>query len=314
MKTFLTILKKYSIFIILLIVFAYGIFCVDLFVKPRNLYNLMLNTCLYGIPAIGMTFIMLTGNIDLSIGRLVALCAIVACMTASKIGFIPGVIITLLVGMAISYITSNIITRFRIDPLITTLGIQVIIEGFSLIICKDQTMKNTNEVLRGLFGYKLFGILPMPLILFGVLLALSLFVTRSTKFGLNIYVAGGNKEAGKLSGIDIGKLQRMCWVVAGACAAIGGIVLASRVNSGSTILGNTLNLTTIASCVVGGISFSGGKGNHLRMVAGVLVMQSLSNIMALKGMVGSAQTMITGLVLVGVLILDRYTQYSKKKL
>lgn len=311
MKTFLNILKKYSIFLILLAVFIFGIFGVDLFVKPRNLYNLLLNTCLYGIPAIGMTFIMLTGNIDLSIGRLVALCAIVACITASKLGFIPMLIITLIVGMAVSYLTSRVITRFHIDPLITTLGIQVILEGVSYIICNDQTVKNSDDTLRNLFSYKLFGVLPMPVLIFGIMLLASLFVTHYTKFGLNIYVAGGNQEAGRLSGINIDRLHRLCWVIAGGCAAVGGIVLASRVNSGSTILGNTLNMTTIASCVVGGVSFSGGKGSHLRMLAGVLVIQTISNILSLKGAVGTVQSLVNGLVLVLVLILDRYTQYKK---
>ncbi len=313
MKRVIDFLKKYSIFIILFAIFLYGALGVNLFINPKNLYNLMLNTCLYGIPAIGMTFIMLTGNIDLSIGRLVALCTIVACMSASSLGFPLAIVITLAVGASVSYATGRLITHFHIDPLITTLGIQVIIEGSSLILCNDQTMRNSNEMLKNLFRLNVFGILPMPLLIFGVMLAASLFLTHYTRFGLNIYVAGGNREAGKLSGIHIAKLQRLCWLIAGVCAAIGGIVLASRVNSGSTILGNTLNLTTIASCVVGGISFSGGKGNHLRMLAGVLVIQTLSNIMSLKGLVGSTQSMITGLVLVLVLILDRYTQYSKAK-
>ena len=153
----------------------------------------------------------------------------------------------------------------------------------------------------------------MPMLIFGIMLVVSLVVTHYTKFGINIYVAGGNKEAGRMSGINVARLERICWIIAGFTAGIGGAVLASRVGAGSTILGNTLNLTTIASCVVGGVSFSGGKGNHLRMIAGVLVIQTMNNIMSLKGIVGTVQSFVTGLVLVLVLILDRYTSAQGEK-
>lgn len=306
------ILKDYSIYIILFIVILYGIFGVNLFIKPRNLYNLMLNICLYGIPAIGMTFIMLTGNIDLSIGRLVALCAITACMTSGSLGFLPSFLFTLIIGISISYLTSKIVTHFSIDPLITTLGIQVVLEGFSLLITNDQTIRNTNPILENLYTYRLFGIIPIPLIIFLLLLVTSVFITRFSKFGINIYVVGGNREAGELAGINVSHLQTACWIIAGFCAAVGGVVMASRVNSGSTVMGNTLNMTIIASCVLGGVSFSGGRGSHLKMLAGVIVIQTVSNIMALKGTIGATQSLVTGAVLVLVLILDRYTQNQKE--
>lgn len=313
MTKFLGFLKKYSIFIILLAIMLYGVFGVKLFIKPKNIFNLMMNTCLYGIPAVGMTFIMLTGNIDLSVGRNVALGSILSCIFCTNFGFVPGLLLTIVVCMLVSYGTAHVVTKFRIDPLITTLGIQVIIEGASQIITGERTVKAGSPALAGLFEYKLFGILPMPMLIFGAMLVASLIVTNYTKFGINIYVAGGNKEAGRMSGINVARLERICWLIAGFSAGIGGAVLASRVGAGSTILGNTLNLTTIASCVVGGVSFSGGKGNHLRMIAGVLVIQTMNNIMSLKGIVGTVQSFVTGLVLVLVLILDRYTSAQGDK-
>lgn len=305
-------LRDYNIVIILAAIVIYAWFLVPYFNQPKNVLNVLVDTAVYGIVCIGMTFCLITGGVDLSLGFQVALAACVACFVGSNTNVLFGILAAVASCVVVGVINGLVIAKLGLGSLITTLAMMRILYGLILVITNEGQMPNTNETLLLLYGYRIGGVLPMPIVIFALCLLVGGFVLKKTPLGTSLYVIGGNEEAGKMVGINSVRSRVLAYVFAGIFAGIGGCVLAARYGMGSTMVGDGLNLTVVAACVVGGISIQGGKGGMIRTILGILVMRIIINVMVLKMINGYMQSFVQGVIIVLVLIADLLT--SRKKL
>ena len=305
-------LKNNNIIIILAAIIIYAWFFVPYFNVPKNISNVLVDSAVYGIVCIGMTFCLITGGVDLSLGFQVALAACLVCGIGSATNLFVGILAAVASCVIVGIINGFIIAKFRLGSLITTLAMMRILYGLILVITGEELIENTNESLLLLYGYKIGGLIPVPIVIFVVCLLIGGFILKKTPLGTSLYVIGGNEEAGKVVGINSAKSRILAYVFAGIFAAIGGVVLGARYGMGSTMVGDGLNLTVVAACVVGGVSIQGGKGGMTRTVLGILVMRIIINVMVLKMINGYMQSFVQGVIIVLVLIADLLT--SRKKL
>lgn len=310
MKRFL---REYYVLILFVLVFLTGVFRVPYFIKPGNIQNLLLSSALYGIVGIGTTFVLLTGAVDLSIGMQVAFSSILACISTAALGFWPGVFVTILAGCLTGCVNGAAINLMKVNPMIISLGSMSILRGLGLIASSGNDIVCSNSTLSGLFHHRVFGLIPLPVLLFLLLLVLGFVLLRYTRLGIGFYVIGSNPRAGHMTGIPVSRVRLAAFVLCGALAALTGLLLASRMNTGSVTLGDDMTISIISSCVIGGVSTIGGKGGLLRMSFGVLLIQTINNIMSLLAVAASAQLLITGLVLVLVLFIDRLLRSKEQE-
>lgn len=305
-------LRDYNIVLILAAIIIYAWFFVPYFNLPKNITNVLVDTAVYGIVCIGMTFCLITGGVDLSLGFQVALAACVVCGVGSATNLFVGMLAAVACCVAVGIVNGLVIAKWGLGSLITTLAMMRILNGVILIITGENLIANSNDSLLFLYGGKLFGFLPMPIIIFAVCLAVGGFILKKTRLGTSLYVIGGNEEAGKVVGINSARSRVLAYVFAGIFAGIGGCVLGARYGMGSTMVGDGLNLTVVAACVVGGVSIQGGKGGMVRTVLGIMVMRIIINVMVLNMINGYMQSFVQGVIIVLVLIADLLT--SRKKL
>jgi ribose/xylose/arabinose/galactoside ABC-type transport system permease subunit len=304
-------LLDYNIVIVLAAIITYAFFFVPYFNVPKNISNVLVDTAVFGLICIGMSFCLINGGVDLSIGLQAALSACIVCYVGSKYNLALGIIAAVVSCMIVGFLNGYIIARFKLGSLITTLAMMRILYGLILIITNEDQIVNTNESLLMIYKYKLFGVIQLPIVIFVVCLLLGSFILRKTQLGINLYIVGGNMEAGKAVGINVQRTQILAYVIGSFFAGVGGVVLAARYGMGSTMVGDGLNLTVVSACVVGGVSILGGKGNMLRTMLGILVMRIVINVMVLKLINGYMQSFVQGIIIVLVLIADLLTSYKK---
>lgn len=296
--------RRNNIFVLLFVLLLFAILFVPHFSKAGNLYHLLLNTSNYGIAAVGMSLLLISGTIDISYGMQVALHSILVCYFTSAFGFFPGIVLTLLAGGIIGLLNYFLIWALRETSLFVTLGTMLILKGVGSFLTNRFPAKATDPMLCALYGSTV-GPIPFPILLFLLIAVGAVILLRRTRLGIGIYVAGGNAEAGKMAGLAMNHVRCTVFLLAGFCAALTGILVASHMNTGSILLGENFNLITLSSCVIGGISVSGGQGSLPRMFCGVLFIQIIQNILSLLSVPGSAQLFLTGIIVILVLLLDR---------
>lgn len=313
MKRFRQLLGENYVFVLFILLFAAGLLGVPNFTKPTNLYNLLLSASIYGIAGTGAAFTLLTGAVDLSIGMQVAMSSILACVLTQSLGFWPGLALTLLFGCLTGLFNGAMVNFFKVSPMIITLGTMSILRGLGMAISSRADIRCADAALSGLFGRLLLGFFPLPTFIFLLILACGVILLRRTELGVDFYVIGGNQHSGYMLGIPVAGVRLAAFVLSGLLAALMGVFLASRMNTGSVSLGDDMTVSIISSCVIGGVSITGGKGSLLRMSAGVLLIQTVNNIMSLLAVAASAQLFITGLILVLVLMADRALRPRSRK-
>ena len=314
MKTKLKrLFTEYNIILILAIILLYGFFGVPYFSGPNNLIKLASDLSMYGIVAIGMTFLLISGEIDLSLGMSVALSTIVSSLVGSQLGGVAGIIAAIVVCGLIGLFNGFLVTRFHMSSLIASIATMTALSGVCFLLGDGQTVPNNSELLRALYTYKLFGVsfLQLPIVLFILCLVGFGLLLHNTRFGNGIFVVGGNEEAGYTAGINIGRTKMLCFLIGGVCAGITGILLGSYVFAGAASYGDGLNITLISACVLGGVKFTGGKGSVVRTLLGIVVVRTLINITSLLSFDAWAQNVVTGLLLLLVLIVDRCTREQR---
>lgn len=303
-------LKEYNIVLIAILILAAAFLWVPYFNKINNLYNLLLDVSMYGILAVGVTFVLISGEVDLSVGMSVALSTVCAAMFSTRFGGAMGVIMPLVSALCVSGILAFLTVYIRMNSLIASIAIMTTVQGLCYLIGGGKTVPLTNEFIRSLYTFRLFDakLLSLPVLVFILVLIVGGIILKKTRFGLSVYVAGGNAEAGYMSGVKIGRTKVLCFLICGFLAGIMAIFLTSFVYCGAVAYGDGLNLTVISACVLGGIKFTGGKGGMLRTLLGILVIRVIVNITSLLALSAWAQNTITGTLLIVILILDRYSR------
>ncbi|MHC4691336.1 MAG: ABC transporter permease [Planctomycetota bacterium] len=299
------IFRKYGIFIAFIVVIVILSIICPSFLTWKNLLNIVRKSSIHGVMAIGMTFVILTAGIDLSVGSVLALTGVL-CASFEHAG-LPVVLIviaTLGIGAIIGSVNGLIITKGKVTPFVVTLGMMSVARGLAHIYTDGQPISGFGERFRYIGGGDFFYI-PVPIIIFAFTLLIAAVILRDTRLGRYTYAIGGNEEAVRLSGINVDRFKIAVYAISGLAAALGAVILTSRLNAGESIAGVGYELDVIASVVIGGTSLMGGRGSVWGTFIGALLIGVIDNGMNLLLIPAYWQLVVKGSIIVGAALLDR---------
>ncbi|MGW7854173.1 ABC transporter permease [Staphylococcus xylosus] len=277
------------------------------FLEPSNLFNLLRQVSINGLIAFGMTFVILTGGIDLSVGSTLALSsAMIAILMVSGVDSIVALLIGCIFGAILGAINGLLITLGKMAPFIATLATMTVFRGLTLVITDGNPITNLN----GIYAFQLFGRgyflgIPVPAVTMFITFIILYIILHKTVFGRQTYAMGGNEKAAFISGIKVNKLKVMIYSLAGLMSAMAGAILTSRLNSAQPTAGMSYELDAIAAVVLGGTSLTGGKGRILGTLIGVLIIGVLNNGLNLLGVSSFYQQVVKGVVIIIAVLIDR---------
>lgn len=276
------------------------------FFSLPNLINVALSIAITGILAVGMTAVILTGGIDLSVGSVAALAGVVAAMLAvgGGGGVLLGALAALGIGLAVGFFNGVMIARFRVPPFVTTLAMLTICRGLAFIVTGGRSIGNLPAGFGFLGRERLLGV-PVPVILMLVVFAAGWFVLRRMTFGRYVYAVGGNREAAYLAGVNTRLITLLVYVLNGLLVGLAGLVLASRLGAGVPNAGLQYELDVIAAVVVGGTSLNGGRGSVVGTFWGAVFIGVLNNGLNLAGIDPYMQKIALGLVILLAVLADQ---------
>ncbi|HVO38731.1 MAG TPA: ribose ABC transporter permease [Spirochaetia bacterium] len=302
------ILRSYGILIAFVLIVIIMTILSPVFLTVTNVLNIIRQSSIYGIIAIGMTFVILTGGIDLSVGSILAIAgAIAAGSVKAGVGLGPTILIALGIGIGCGLVNGTLVTVGRITPFVVTLGMMSIARGLTLIYTRGYPISGFHPTFRYLGGGDLIAI-PFPIIVFIVTTVLAWLVLTQTRLGRYTYAIGGNEETVKLSGINAGVYKTIVYMISGAASAISALILTSRLNSAEPVAGTGYELDVIAAVVIGGTSLMGGRGSVWGTLIGALLIGVINNGMNLLGISPYFQLVVKGIIIIGAVLLDRLRQ------
>jgi ribose/xylose/arabinose/galactoside ABC-type transport system permease subunit len=278
------------------------------FINPSNLVSVARQTALFGIVAIGMTMVILTAGIDLSVGSVVAVAGVVcATMLDAGMPVWSVVIVGLVIGASLGAINGAVIVIGRVPPFIMTLGMMVIGRGLAMTISGGHPVhfREAADSFSWLGQGFLLG-LPVPVWVFLLVAASAFFVLRYTPFGRNIYAVGSNPEAARLSGINVGFTIFSVYLVSGVLAGLTALIMISRLTVGEPVLATGLELEAIAMTVIGGTSLFGGEGGVIGTILGAAIVTVLANMLNLFGVSPFTQQIVKGFIIVAAVLFETY--------
>jgi len=312
-------LKEVGIGIVLLVLFVSFSVGAPKFFTMLNIANIFTQISINTVIAVGMTFVILLGGIDLSVGSVLALCSIIAGKVLTTEGLPLGAAITLavlfsvLIGMAVGFCNGFISEKWKIHSFIVTLGMLNITRGLALQISGSKTIFNFPASFNKFGTLTFFGIMPVIFLLALALVVIGTVILRKTVFGRLIFAIGNNEESVRLSGHNVRFYKIMAYTICGGTVGIATIMYMLRMSIASPILGNGFELNAIAAVVIGGTSMSGGKGSLIGTLLGASIMGVLNNGLLLVGMGDFARQIVTGIIIIVAVILDTYrTKFSVK--
>ncbi|MDR2700990.1 MAG: ABC transporter permease [Spirochaetaceae bacterium] len=281
------------------------------FLSVRNILNLLRQSSIIGIISMGMTFVIISGNFDISVGAICGLSgAVVMKLMTMGVPIVPAILIALAACMCIGLVNGISVAKIGIPSLIATMAMVTILKGSILIITGGYPISNPVPAYT-VIAQSYVGFIPTPIILFLFIIIIAQFTLTKTKIGSHVYSVGGNQVASRLSGINVDKQKILVFVINGFAAGLAGIILSSRVASATIAAGDGYDLDAIASVVIGGTSVSGGEGSALRTVLGVLLMAIIGNSFNLLGIDTKFQYIFRGMI---ILLAVGFDSYNKKKL
>ena len=275
------------------------------FLNMKNVFAIGLTISVIGIVCIGQSMILLTGAFDLSVGGIAGLSGMIVAILAKDNGnYWTWFILGLAVGTGIGLVNGLLITKLKINALITTLSMMTILSGVVFLVSGGFAIGVNMTAFRFL-GTTRVASIPLPIILLILIYALFYVVLRFTVFGRSIYSIGGNPEAARLSGINVDRIRILTYTLSGLLSGFGGIVLASRLGSAQVDAGTQYPINSIAACVLGGISIAGGEGVIWGSLIGVAIVGVLQSGLIMVGMPSYYQWIATGIVLLAAVYLDQ---------
>ncbi|WP_290778981.1 ribose ABC transporter permease [Exiguobacterium sp. UBA5002] len=277
------------------------------FLTLNNLFNILRQVSINALIAFGMTFVILTGGIDLSVGSILALSsAFVAGLMTDGTSALIAILAGLIVGAVMGALNGMVISLGKVAPFIATLATMTIFRGLTLVYTDGKPITGLSQGgWFELFGRGYFWIFPVPVLTMLLAFAVLYFILKKTTFGRYTYAIGGNEEAAKLMGIQVNKVKIMIYSLSGLMAALAGIILTSRLNSAQPTAGTSYELDAIAAVVLGGTSLSGGRGWIVGTLIGALIIGTLNNGLNLLGVSSFFQLVVKGLVILFAVLADR---------
>lgn len=298
-------------------IIAIGVFIVmslisPYFFTPANIFGLFDSMAAYGIAAIGLTFVMLCGQLDISMGSVMALTACVFMMMLPVYGFALSMIVALLLGCACGAVTGFFVSFFRLQPFIVSMTMQLAYKGVALTITNSSPVSVSDPVLQAISKVEFFDI-PVTFFFFVLIAIIAQFVLARTTYGRNLYIIGGNINVADNMGLNVRNHLWSVYIIQGFCAALGGLVMMTRTFSASGNLALDAPLSIIPMVIVGGTAFSGGKGSALRTLYGVILMSIIFNAMTMFSLYANIQQLIKGAILILIIASDKYMENRNSK-
>lgn len=280
------------------------------FLRPANMVNVVRAVSLNGIIAMGMTFVVLTGGVDLSVGSIVGVVAVSAAIMMQK-GLNP--VVTVLVGLAIGTILGLVngigVTRGKLAPFIMTLGTMTALRGVARYIANGspQNWRNSGIDFSFLGQGSILGI-PVPVYIFLAVFGMAFYVLKYTQFGRSVYALGDSREAARLCGINTKRIETMCFIITGFLSALSAIIFISRLGTGQPEAGDGYELDALAMVYIGGASTAGGSGSVAGTLIGACLISVINNILNLMGISPFIQKVIQGVIIILAVLLERRTK------
>lgn len=307
--------EQMTLLLSLIVLCIVSTFVSPVFLSVNNLMNVLRTASLTAICAMGYMFVILLGEMDMSVGSMQAVVGITAVMVLNSTKRIPLAILTaLIIGAVLGCVNGLLVTKAQINSLIASLGTMAILRGGAYIIT------NGVSIQAGVSGFEAFGTgyigpFPIPFVVALVILAVTYFVLSKTVFGRNVYAVGGNSSAAELCGINVNRIKMAAYMIVGVLTALSGYILASRLSSAQPNAGDGFEFQVISAVVLGGVSLSGGKGNILGAIIGVLILSVLSNVLVLAGVSSFYQEVSRGVVILLAVYMDsRNKRVAEKKI
>jgi inositol transport system permease protein len=299
------LLHRFGLLLVILFVGVALSLLTDTFLSVANFTNVARQISINGILAVGVTFVLLTAGVDLSLGSVVALSG-VACATFAHPGdhsvFVP-IAVGLLTGAACGLVNGVLVTRGGVAPFIVTLGMMTIARGLALIFSGGRPVADMSNELTALAG-DFLGV-PIPVLCFAGVAAVAWFFLRNFRLGRHIYAVGGNENAARAAGVPVERVKLFAYGLCGLLTGLAGVVLAARITTGQPNAGQAYELDAIAAVVIGGTSLAGGVGTITGTLLGVLLIGVINNGLDLMGVSSYYQAVIKGVIIVGAVWLDR---------
>lgn len=315
-KRFKRLVENYNSVAIVLLLLIVASFVVDGF-NGKSVNTILIQASLYGFVALGLALVMITGNIDLSVGFQLCSAGIMCVLVLNATGsMLLACIVALLTGAVTGSINGLVVTKIGVNPLIATIATNYIYKGFSYYFTENGSLTPTSDYknsLKSIAKAELFDSkwLTATIIIFVVVLAIMLFLLYKTRFGNALYITGDNAEAGAFAGIDVKKTTFLAFMLCGVFCAAAGILLTSS-NGGLTYtLGEGKDVFAISACVIGGIKMTGGKGTMVNVLTGVLIMRIISKALDMMLLPQQWSNFVSGALLIVILLVDSIS--SRKK-
>jgi len=309
MTRFIDLLRRGSTLIILIAIVALLALGSPEFLTVNNLLTVALQSSIIALVAIGMTFTIITGGIDLSVGSVAALCGALAAGFAAKLhlGTYPGILLALTIGGVLGAISGLMIVRGGIPPFVATLAMMAIARGLTLVYTEGRPIAGLDAQFT-FWGTGDIGGIPVPVIVVTVIALIAHLVLSQTTLGLHLYAVGGGEETARLAGVSSRRVKFSAYVISAVLAALAGVLLTARLWSAQPNSGTGLELDAIAAAVLGGASLAGGVGGIGGAVAGALIIGVLSNGLNLLEVPSYNQQVIKGLVFIFAVLLDYFVK------
>lgn len=303
-KIGITLLTKYRTLTVLILMLLVATFLSDAFLSVGNIFNVVRQVAIIAIVAAGMQFVILTGGIDLSVGSILALAgAISASVMLKTNSLILAIVVALVVGAALGLFNGIFITKGGIPSFIVTLATMTLVRGCVLVFTDGSPIPVKSRAFMFIGKGRVFG-MPFPIIILALIFLLGFLILKYTKFGRNVFSIGGNREATRLSGINIKRTETIVYMIGGLLAGLTGLILTSRLGSAQPTAGTGYELDAIAAVILGGTSLSGGQGAIFPTVVGALILGVLDNILTLMNVSPYVGSIAKGIVILLAVLAD----------
>jgi ribose transport system permease protein len=301
-------LSEYSIILVAIgMIIVATILQGSTFLTLQNFVNILRNNAVIGIIAFGMSFVIISGNIDLSVSsQLVAVAALLISVINTTESIVLGLIVAIAFSCALSALVGLVVTKGRVPSFIVTLGMQYIYRSFCMYFMEGGGFTGSVDAFKAISNTNLFGWLPMSIVYFLLMFALYFYISKYTRLGRHIYAVGSNEKATRLSGINTDRIRIISFILLGFAVAVAAITEASRMNSiNSTSSGTAYELNAIAMAVVGGIAMEGGKGSLVGTIFGILILGIINNILTLIGVDVYLVNAFKGAIIIAAVLFQR---------
>lgn len=293
-------LSRYAIFVVLIVIYAVAVAVSQAFLEPSYIFNVIRQIAPVGIAAIGVTFVMILGGVDLSVGAVISLTSVLcAVLMAGDAGNLPlAIFLACSAGVAIGVFNGLAVAFTRVSPFILTLGTGLAVLGLTQIYSGGTARGIVSPGFREFLNYRIGDVVPVLALAFLGLVALGLFVERATVFGRQLFLIGSNRRAAILSGLPVARVTVLAYALSGLFGALAGIALLARSGVSNTLSGQGLEFQVLAAVVLGGTTFEGGRGGIAGTIAGVLILVLAFNLVNIGGLPYHMQLVVMGTIII----------------